>query len=226
MAPTGRAPYIASMTIPTLADFMTSQPVLALALAAMLVTVLGGVIRRSLPLSGRLLRGFGNLGLIAALVLTIAQVARINPDVDLALPQLGMPEQRVEGGETLVPLARDGHFWVEAKVNGVPQRFLVDTGASVTAMGTQNAAEAEIEPQPFRQSIILRTAGGSAPARLGSIGELRFGSIVARDLDTVIAPGLGGVNVLGMNFLSKLHSWRVEGKTMILVPNHPQPAAN
>ena len=25
-----------------------------------------------------------------------------------------------------------------------------------------------------------------------------------------------------MNFLSKLESWRVEGRTLILVPHHPQ----
>jgi aspartyl protease family protein len=30
-----------------------------------------------------------------------------------------------------------------------------------------------------------------------------------------------------MNFLSKLESWRVEGRTLVLVPHHPQdlPAA-
>jgi len=28
-----------------------------------------------------------------------------------------------------------------------------------------------------------------------------------------------------MNFLSKLESWRVEGRTLILVPHHPQNAA-
>jgi aspartyl protease family protein len=28
--------------------------------------------------------------------------------------------------------------------------------------------------------------------------------------------------VLGMNFLTKLDSWRVEGRTLILVPHHPQ----
>jgi aspartyl protease family protein len=41
-------------------------------------------------------------------------------------------------------------------------------------------------------------------ARLATIETLAFGNVVARDLDAVIAPGIGGMNVLGMNFLSRL----------------------
>jgi aspartyl protease family protein len=47
---------------------------------------------------------------------------------------------------------------------------------------------------------------------------LHFGNVTARGLDAIIAPGLGQTNVVGMNLLSRLASWRVEGNTMILVP--------
>ncbi|RZL97585.1 MAG: TIGR02281 family clan AA aspartic protease, partial [Sphingomonas sp.] len=50
-------------------------------------------------------------------------------------------------------------------------------------------------------------------------------SIVARDLSAVVSPAFGDVNVVGMNFLSRLKSWRVEDNTLILVPHHPQVAA-
>jgi len=55
---------------------------------------------------------------------------------------------------------------------------------------------------------------------------MAFGNVVARDLDAVIAPGTGGLNVLGMNFLSRLKSWRVEDGELILVPHHPQASAS
>ena len=58
-----------------------------------------------------------------------------------------------------------------------------------------------------------------------AIDELRVGNILARNLRIVTAPGLGSLDVLGMNFLSKLDSWRVEGRTLILVPHHPQKSA-
>jgi len=71
--------------------------------------------------------------------------------------------------------------------------------------------------------VVLRTANGATPAETGTIDELRVGNIVARDLKMVTAPGLD-LDVIGMNFLSELESWRVEGQTLVLVPHHPQPA--
>jgi aspartyl protease family protein len=64
-----------------------------------------------------------------------------------------------------------------------------------------------------------------APARAASIEELRLGNVLARDLKVVVSPAFGDMEVIGMNLLSRLASWRVEGRTLILVPNHPQPEA-
>ncbi len=70
--------------------------------------------------------------------------------------------------------------------------------------------------------VRLRTASGTMTARMATIDDLAFGNIVARDLDAVIAPGIGGLNVLGMNFLSRPKGWRVEDGELVLVPHHPQ----
>src|ERR1700740_2690350 len=53
---------------------------------------------------------------------------------------IGTPVER--GRETRVPMAIDGHFWVNAKVNGQDVRFLVDSGATMTTIdrGTAMAA--------------------------------------------------------------------------------------
>lgn len=210
------------MTLAGIFTFLAQQPLLAIAMTAIFVTTLGGMVRRFLPLLGGLLQGAGHLGLLAALLLTIAQVARFTSGTELALPQLGLPEQKVTGGETRIAMSQDGHFWLKASVNGQPSRFLVDTGATVTAVSPATAEAAGMSPQSLRQSVILRTANGTVSAPLATIDELRIGNVVARDLDAVIAPGLGNANVLGMNLLSRLASWRVEGRTLILVPHHPQ----
>jgi len=205
-----------------LVQYLLSQPLLALALVSMAVVLAGGLLRHLSPLLGGLVRGLGHIGLFGALMLTIRQVIRVSQGADLSLPQLGMPTQEVSGSETRVPLARDGHFWIRASVNGVPHRFLVDTGATLTAISPEIAEAARLEPQPLRQPILLRTANGTVPARMVTINELTLGNVVARDLDAVVAPGMEGTSVLGMNFLSRLAAWRVEGSTMILVPHHPQ----
>jgi aspartyl protease family protein len=124
-----------------------------------------------------------------------------------------------------VRMSPDGHFWVVASINGVKRRMLIDSGATVTAIASATAREARVETGTGITPVILRTANGAAPAQTGSVEELRVGNIVARNLRVVSAPGLGDLDVLGMNFLSKLKSWRVEGRALILVPHHPQPSS-
>ncbi len=204
--------------------FLHQQPLLLLAIAAIFVSVLGGMVLRAVPWLGRLLRGVGTLGLVAALLLTVAQAARMSSSSDAALIWAGMQKQEVSGDATRIPLSPDGHFWVTAEINGHERRFLVDTGATLTAISPATASAAGIEPGALDRAIVLKTANGEVDARTASIAELRFGNILARDLDAVIVPGMDGTNVIGMNLLSRLASWKVEGRTLILEPKNPQAA--
>ncbi|OJU59739.1 MAG: peptidase [Altererythrobacter sp. 66-12] len=192
------------------------------AVGAMLLGIVGSLLVRPLPALGKLLRAASTLGLMGVLLLVVLQLSRMDPRFELAVPEIGLPQQVVEGGETRVPLAGDGHFWLRALVNGRPVNFLVDTGATLTAVSAETAAATGLEPRNVALPVRMQTANGSVAAHLTTIEELRFGNVAARGLDAVIAPNLGPTNVLGMNFLSRLASWRVEGNTMILVPHHPQ----
>jgi len=98
----------------------------------------------------------------------------------------------------------------------------VDSGATVTALSPRTAAAAGVEVRDSVFPVILKTANGNVQAQTGEIPELRFGNVVARDLAVVVSPAFGDIDVLGMNFLSRLKSWRVEGQTLILTPHHPQ----
>lgn len=210
------------MNFQQILDFLASQPLLSLALVGIAACTVGELLRNVSPFLGGFIRGLGNLGLLAAFLLTIAQVMNVTEKADFSFAQFGEKKQVVEGKETRVPMQADGHFWINASINGVSHRFLVDTGATITAISPTAANEASVKPNPLKHSVIMRTANGSVEADMAMIDELRVGNIVARKLDAVVAPGLGQTNVIGMNFLSRLASWRVEGKTLILVPNHPQ----
>jgi aspartyl protease family protein len=212
------------MDLSQILNFLAGQPLLALAVAGITASMLGGLLRRPAPLLGGFVRGMGNLGLLAAMLLTIAQVTRLTTGADFAFPQLGIERQTVEGGETRVPMQPDGHFWISATVNGVKRDFLVDTGATLTAISPATAEAARLKANALNRSVLMRTANGTVQAQLATIDELRIGSVVARELDAVVAPGMGDTNVIGMNLLSRLASWRVEGRTLILVPHHPQAA--
>lgn len=193
------------------------------AVGAMFVGVLGTMLLRPLPVLGKLLRAASTLALMGILVLVVLQVSRFDPRFEFAVPEIGLPQQVVEGAETRVQLSRDGHFWLRGEVNGQPARFLVDTGATLTAVSAETAAAAGLEEREGGLPVRMQTANGAVAAQLTTIDELRFGNVAARGLDAIIAPGLGPTNVIGMNLLSRLASWRVEGNTMILVPHNPQP---
>ncbi|MFN2101120.1 TIGR02281 family clan AA aspartic protease [Altererythrobacter sp. MF3-039] len=209
-----------------LADAIAAIPrgsLLWLALGALLIGWLGtALIRRRAPF-GKLLSGASTLILVGILVTVVLQLSRFDPRFEMAVPELGLPEQVVEGSETRVEMAPDGHFWLRAEMNGVPANFLVDTGATLTAVNAGLAEEAGLQPRRGGIPIQLNTANGTIAAQLSSVDELRFGNVAARGLDAVIAPNLGETNVIGMNVLSRLQSWRVEGRTLVLVPNNPQP---
>lgn len=175
-----------------------------------------------IPVIGRVVRFAISLALFAFLIFVLLQQAPYQPELSRLTSSLGIDDQHISGKELQVRMAADGHFWVMASVNGVKTRMLIDSGATVTAISERTARVAGVDTGMGLTPVILRTANGNAPARTGSIDELRVGNIVARNLKIVTAPGLGGLDVLGMNFLSKLDSWRVEGRTLILVPHHPQ----
>lgn len=195
---------------------------LILALAAVIAGFVGSILVRRKVAFGTFIRRGSTLVLVGILVVVVLQLSRFDPRIEVAVPQLGLPEQVVEGGETRIPLAQDGHYWLRAELNGVPANFLVDTGATLTAVSQGLADRAGLEPRRGGLPIQIGTANGPVSAQLSSIGELRFGNVVSRGLDVVIAPTMGETNVVGMNLLSRLASWRVENGVMILVPNNPQ----
>ena len=76
----------------------------------------------------------------------------------------------VQVGQTLrIPMALDGHFWVDAKVNGEAVKFLVDSGATMTTIDAGTAARTGIAVDPRRAQVVpdrqRADPGGRAAAR-------------------------------------------------------------
>ena len=127
---------------------------------------------------------------------------------------LGTPVQ--EGRETRVPMAIDGHFWVDAKLNGRNVKFLVDSGATTTTIDRATAKAAGVTISPQRDRYV-RTGNGMILVASGRARELSVGGITRRDVALEVADN-DNLNVLGMNYLSSLTRWGVEGRWLILVP--------
>lgn len=171
-----------------------------------------------LPYVGRAIGFLASFAALALVFFVLMQRAPFEPHLSGIAAQLGINDQKVVGDEVRIRMAPDGHFWAKVSINGVPRRMLIDSGATVTAISEETATESAVDRGSDLVPVMLQTANGMTRARTGSIDRLRVGSIEARNLKVVISPALGGMNVLGMNFLSDLASWRVEGRTLILVP--------
>ena len=120
-----------------------------------------------------------------------------------------------DGDELRIPMADDGHFWVSAKLNGHDVRFMIDSGASVTTVSRDTAEASEIPIGD--EHVIVSTANGPTRATKGAADRLQVGSIVRTDFPIDINEN-NDVNLLGMNFLSSLQGWRVEGNYLVLQP--------
>jgi aspartyl protease family protein len=121
-----------------------------------------------------------------------------------------------QGSELRIPMAIDGHFWVDASVNGQKVRFLVDSGATMTTIDREEAAEAGVQVSDTANQIV-RTGNGFVRVATGRARRLRVGTI-QRDNFALHVTENDDLNVLGMNFLSTLHRWGVEGRWLVLVP--------
>ena len=120
-----------------------------------------------------------------------------------------------EGEVTRIPMAVDGHFWVQAKLNGRDVKFLVDSGATMTTIDRETA-EATGVSVSAKADQFVRTGNGMIRVSSGRADELAIGGIVRRDIGLQVADN-DDLNVLGMNYLSTLSRWGVEGRWLILV---------
>jgi aspartyl protease family protein len=111
-------------------------------------------------------------------------------------------------------MAIDGHFWLEADVNGVPVKFLVDSGATMTTIGRQTAALAGVQASKQRNQLV-RTGNGLIRVATARAELVEVGDIERRNVRMFVADG-EEINVLGMNYLTSLKRWSVEGRWLVL----------
>lgn len=186
--------------------------------ALLLILPLSALFARRLPLGRVAVMALAWIGIFATGLMIVALVNRNEWLVSGAREMFYGRDQSVVGNEVRIAMADDGHFYAHATINGVERTLLVDSGASYTSLSAASAADAKVAIDRTSPQIPLDTANGQVLAQPATIDELRVGGIMATDAPAVVSESFGDEDVLGMSFLSRLKSWRVEGKTLILVP--------
>jgi aspartyl protease family protein len=109
---------------------------------------------------------------------------------------------QAEGGVIEIRRGLDGHYHWPGRVNGEPVDFLIDTGATGTAISITLARELGLESEGRVRSS---TANGVASGEVVRIDLTLEGGVRAERLRVVALPGLGGSPLLGMDVLGRLH---------------------
>jgi aspartyl protease family protein len=125
------------------------------------------------------------------------------------------PESLHGSGYVEVHLAssRQGHYMAGGKINGEEVTFLLDTGATQVAVPIEVAQRLGLQAGA---AITISTANGRATAHRTWLERLQLGDIVLTDVEALIAPGMGGDDVLlGMSALKQLEFTQRGGTLML-----------
>ena len=107
-----------------------------------------------------------------------------------------------------------GHFRESGWINNKPMQYMVDTGASVIAIGQSDAERMGIDFEKG-QPITMRTANGNAQGWRIKLDTVRVGGITAYGVEAVVGTQPMPYVLLGNSFLSQLHLTR-QGNEMVL----------
>ncbi|RMB55159.1 aspartyl protease family protein [Sphingomonas sp. PP-CE-3A-406] len=181
--------------------------------AVMLILPLSALVARRLPLKPVLKMALAWVAIFAVGLLIASQRDRLS-----GLKTM-FADQQVSGTETRIHMADDGHFWADVDIDGVRRRMLIDSGATTTALSSATAKAASLDSDESPFPAIIETANGTVSARTATAKSVTIGTVTATNLGIVTSPAFGETDVIGMNFLSRLGSWRVENATLVLTPN-------
>ncbi len=118
---------------------------------------------------------------------------------------------------TELKASQGGHYIVSADINGTSITVLVDTGATQVALSYEDAADIGLRPGSLDYNVPVSTANGIAQAARVKIDQISIDGIEVEDVDGLVLPeGALRGTLLGMSFLSRLDSFKIEDGVLIL----------
>jgi aspartyl protease family protein len=128
------------------------------------------------------------------------------------------PQDPVTSGRSLMIEANgQGHFQVDARIEGRHLDFMVDSGASVVALRESDAAQVGVHPMPVDYTATVSTANGKIKAAPAKLDRIEIGGITVYDVQALVLPDDAlGVNLLGVSFLSRLKRYEYANGRLVL----------
>jgi aspartyl protease family protein len=109
--------------------------------------------------------------------------------------------------EVVIPAGAGGHFVTSGSINGRPVRFMVDTGATLVALGRPEAERLGIDLRGAETGV-SQTAGGLVRVQLVKLASVKVGDVELYNVAGVVVPGEMPQVLLGNSFLKHLQMRR------------------
>lgn len=155
-------------------------------------------------------------GLMAARDMLTSRAAVAEAPAATETSQPTAPTSSPLGRSALLHKERDGHYWTTAVVNGMPTRFIVDTGASVVALTRHDAERIGIDVNALPRTAQISTANGKVKAGVAMLDTISIDSVEVTHVQAVVLDDGLEQSLLGMSFLNKLHEWNATSDAMVI----------
>lgn len=135
------------------------------------------------------------------------------------IKRAALPSQAVlaESGRIEIPVSADGHYYLNAELNGMPVRFVVDTGASEIVLAEKDAKRVGINLENLRYSGRAMTANGSVKTAATVLQSFAIGPYVDQNVIANITDGDMDISLLGMSYLSRYEQITIAQGRLILI---------
>lgn len=141
-----------------------------------------------------------------------------SPPAPVVTP-VSAPRAAAGFGSVVLKADAGGHYQAQIEIEGQRIPMLVDTGATIVALRSEDAARLGLNPAPADFTISISTANGELRAARATLREVRLENILVTDVPAVIMPqGALGQSLLGMSFMKKLSSFQSAGGELVLKP--------
>jgi aspartyl protease family protein len=131
--------------------------------------------------------------------------------------KLAEPKDNPVGRKVRIDADERGHFQADTRINGRAVEALVDTGATLVALNRSTARQVglNLASSDFKHEV--KTANGIAKAAVARIDNMQIGRIQVKDVDAMVLDDDAlGSTLVGMSFLSRLSSFRIENGSLVM----------
>jgi aspartyl protease family protein len=191
---------------------MNGDQIANLAYLGLLAAALGGWF--FMQLRGNLSRSLQQMAVWALIFLGVIAAYGLWSDIQHQVA----PIQTVGAdGRLTLPVARDGHYYLTASVNGVDIPFVIDTGATEIVLTLSAARSAGIATDDLAFVGSAMTANGPVSTARVFLDSLSIGGgLPDRDVAATVNGGEMDMSLLGMSYLSQFARIEIVGGEMIL----------